>query len=120
MPGVDSASIVDFGNRNSQSRSLRYLSSQESSVPIVLVTRESLEALLSNDPEAYWKEFYRRYPGSQGSIAFSSIGYGADGNVAVLVVEDGCGSFCGALSNVVVKREGGRWRVTAIQIKIMS
>jgi hypothetical protein len=120
MPGVDAASIVDFEKRNNESRSLRYLSSLTISVPIVLVTQKSLQSFLHNGPEPYWSEFYRRYPGSNGSIAFSSIGYSADGNVAVLVVEQGCGSLCGALSNVVAKREGARWHVTAIEIKIVS
>ncbi|HEX9218999.1 MAG TPA: hypothetical protein VF858_00795, partial [Gemmatimonadaceae bacterium] len=75
---------------------------------------------LHNGPEPYWSEFYRRYPGSNGSISFSSIGYSADGNVALLVVEQGCGSFCDTLSNVVVKRERGRWHVAVIRITEMS
>jgi hypothetical protein len=120
LPGVDSAAISDFQKRNSESHSLRYLSSPELSVPIVLVSRQTLQSFLHNGPEPYWSEFYRRYPGSNGSISFSSIGYGADGNVALLVVEQGCGSLCGALSNVVVKRERGRWRVAVIRITEMS
>ena len=120
MPGVDSTTIIDFEKRNTESRSLRYLSSEDISVPLVLVTRQKLNSFLHNGPEAYWGEFYRRYPGSHGSIAFSSISYSADGNVAVLIVDQGCGTLCGSLSNVVAKREGGRWRVIAFQIKIMS
>ena len=120
MPGVDGASIADFARRNNDSRSLRYLSSLNTSVPIVLVSRKTLESFLGNGPEAYWSAFYHKYPGSNGSIAFSSIGYSADASVAVLVVETGCGSLCGALSNVVAKREGRRWHVTAIEIKIIS
>ena len=120
MPGVDSATIIDFEKRNTQSRSLRYLSSEDISVPMVLVTRQNLHSFMHNGPEAYWGEFYRRYPGSHGSISFSSIGYSVDGNVAVLIVDQGCGTLCGTLSNVVAKREGGRWRVSAFQVKIMS
>ena len=120
LPGVDSAAISDFQKRNSESHSLRYLSSPDVSVPIVLVSRQTLQSFLHNGPEPYWSEFYRRYPGSNGSISFSSIGYSADGNLALLVVEQGCGSLCGALSNVVVKRERGRWRVDVIQITVMS
>jgi hypothetical protein len=120
LPEVDIAAISDFKERNSESHSLRYLSSPDLSVPIVLVSRETLQSFLHNGPEPYWSEFYRRYPGSNGSISFSSIGYSVDGNVAVLVVEHGCGSLCGTLSNVVVKRERGRWRVAVIQIKVIS
>jgi hypothetical protein len=120
LPGVDTASISDFQRRNSESHSLRYLSSPDLSVPIVLVTRQTLQSFLHNGPEPYWSEFYRRYPGSNGSISFSSIGYNADGNIAVLAVDRACGTLCGALSDIVVKRERGGWHVALIQIKIMS
>ncbi len=120
VPEVDKAALSDFQERNNESRSVRYLSSLDLSVPVVLVSRHTLESFLHNGPESYWKEFYRRYPGSNGSISFSSIGYSADGNLAILVVDQGCGSLCGALSNVVVKRALGRWRVSLIQIKIVS
>jgi hypothetical protein len=120
VPEVDKSAISDFQERNNESRSLRYLSSLDLSVPVVLVSRHILESFLHNGPEPYWEEFYRRYPGTKGSISFSSIGYSTDGNLAVLVVDQRCGSLCGALSNVVVKRALGRWRVTLIQIKVMS
>jgi hypothetical protein len=120
LPGVDSTTISDFKKRNSESHSLRYLSSVDLSIPIVLVSRQTLQSFLHNGPEAYWSEFYRRYPGSRGEISFSSIGYSADGNVALLVLNRGCGSFCGELSGVVVKSERGRWRVAVIQIKVTS
>jgi hypothetical protein len=120
VPEVDKAALSDFQERNNESRSVRYLSLLDLSVPVVLVSRHTLESFLHNGPEPYWEEFYRRYPGSNGSISFSSIGYSADGNLAILVVDQGCGSLCGAVSNVVVKRALGRWRVTLIQIKIVS
>ena len=120
LPGVDSAAISDLGRRNNESHSLDYLSSPDLSVPIVLVSRQTLQSFLHNGPEPYWSEFYRRYPGSNGEIAFSSIGYSADGNVALLVVDQSCATLGGAISNVVVKRERGHWRVAVIQIKIAS
>jgi hypothetical protein len=120
LPGADSTAIADFQKRNSESRSLRYLTSPALSVHIVLVGRQTLQSFLHNGPEPYWREFYRRYRGSNGSIAFSSIGYSVDGNLAVLAVEHSCGSLCGTLSNFVVKRERGRWRVAVIQVKVES
>ena len=118
LPVVDSAAVSDFRRRNSESHPLAYSASPSLRVPVVLVSRHTLDSFLGNGPEAYWQEFYRRWPGSNGSISFSSIGYSADGNLAVLAVDKACGSFCGALSNVVVRRELGRWRVTTIEAKI--
>ena len=120
LPGVDSAAVSEFQKRNSESHSLKYLSSADFSPPVVLVSRQTLQSFLHNGPDAYWSEFYRRYPGSGGSISFSSIGYSADRSVALLMVDQGCGTLCGAGSNVVVKREGGRWRVAIIQITVVS
>lgn len=37
-----------------------------------------------------------------------------------VVVYRSCATFCGQLSDVVVKRERGRWHVVFSQIKIMS
>ena len=119
-PSVDSAAISDFQQRNRESHSLTYLSSPGLSAPVVLINRNALKSFLKNGPEAYWTEFYRRYPGSDGNFSFSSIGYSADGNTALLAVDRACGSLCAALSSVVVKRERGRWRVAVIRILIMA
>jgi hypothetical protein len=120
LPGVDSTAISDFQKRNNESHSLRYLSSSGVSVPVVLVSRQTLQSFLHNGPEPYWKEFYRRYPGSNGSISLSTIGYSAEGDVALLVAEQSCGNFCDTVSNVVVRRDRGRWRVAVIQVKVMA
>jgi len=120
LPRVDSAAVDDFRSRNDESHSLRYLSSPDPSLPIVLVSRQTLQSFLHNGPEPYWTEFYRRYPGSKGSTSFSTVGYAADGNAALLVTEQSCGSFCETLSNVVVKRDRGRWRVAFIRITEMA
>lgn len=120
LPGVDHATMSDFQQRNSESRSVEYLSAPALSIPVVLVTNQTLHSFLHNGPEPFWAEFYRRYPGSNGSISFSSIGYNADGTVALLVVDRSCATLCGEISDVVVKRERGRWHVVFSQIKIMS
>ena len=70
LPEVDKATISDFQERNNESHSVRYLSSADLPVPIVLVSRQTLQSFLHNGSEPYWEEFYRRYPGSNGDISF--------------------------------------------------
>lgn len=63
LPGVDSGVVTDFDERNRESHSLEYLATPDISVPVVLVSRHTLQSFLTNGPEPYWSEFYRRYPG---------------------------------------------------------
>jgi hypothetical protein len=115
LPEVDSAAVRDFARRNRQPQSLRYLSTLGLRVPVVLINADSLRGLNRTNPDKFWSGFYSRYPGAGGTISLHSIGYGAKGTIAVLIVDQGCGSLCGGGYNIVVKRERGRWRVLAIQ-----
>jgi hypothetical protein len=89
LPQVDSAAVRDFVRRNREPHSLRYLSTLGLRLPVVLINADSLKGLSGSNPDK--------------------------GTIAVLIVDQGCGSLCGGGYNIVVKREGGRWRVLAIQ-----
>jgi hypothetical protein len=115
MPGVDSTAVRDFEARNRNAHSLNTLKQLDLAIPIDLVNSETLKALPRTDAEKYWNEFYRRYPRSSGLIAFSAIGYSADGSIAVLMVDRGCGGLCGGGYIVSVRRSAGRWRIANIQ-----
>ena len=115
LPGVDSTAVRDFEARNRSALSLNALKQFKLAVPIVFVSSETLKTLPQTDADKYWEEFYRRYPGSSGHIAFSAIGYSADGSLAVLMIDRGCGGLCGHGYIVSVRRSGGKWRVASIQ-----
>ncbi|HJQ11982.1 MAG TPA: hypothetical protein VJ840_13215 [Gemmatimonadaceae bacterium] len=80
-------------------------------MPVLLLNRGALSGLPREDPDKYWDEFYRRFPGTQGLTSLSAIGYSGDGNRAVLMVDTGCGGLCGMGFIVVVNRERGQWHV---------
>ena len=115
LPEVDSATVHSFETRNLEAHSLKYLPTLGLRIPVRLVARESLLSLPRNNPDKYWAEFYKRYPDSGGAIVFYGIGYSANGNTALLMVDESCGSLCGAGYNVVAKRLNGRWRVIEFQ-----
>jgi hypothetical protein len=84
-------------------------------MPVVLLDRAALAALSRDNPRRYWTEFDQRYPSTNGIISLSAIGYSADGNRAVLMVDVGCGELCGNGYIVVAKRERGKWYLAKIQ-----
>jgi hypothetical protein len=124
LPGVDTTAVRDFEARTRDPHSLKGLAQLGLRIPITLVGVQTLKSLFTqtpsdstrrHDPDLYWKQFYRTYPGSPGEISLSAIGYGANGDFAILMVDQGCGSLCGNGYMVSVRRTGGEWRVANIQ-----
>ena len=115
VPGVDSAAARDFAGRSYQAHSLKGISKLRLRMPVLLLDPNALISLPRQEPYRYWKEFYERFPGTSGLISLSAIGYNADGNLGVLMVDVGCGGLCGNGYIVVVKRENGRWHPATIQ-----
>lgn len=115
VPGVDSAVARDFAARSYQAHSLKGLSSLRLRMPVLLLDRRALALLPRADPEKYWTEFYQRFPDTNGLISLSAIGYSADGNLGVLMVDVGCGGLCGNGYIVVAKRESGKWHLATVR-----
>lgn len=84
-------------------------------MPVLLVNHSSLASLPRPDPDKYWSAFYQKLPGTNGLISVSAIGYSADGNHGVLMVDVGCGGLCGNGYIVVVSRERGEWHIARIE-----
>jgi hypothetical protein len=114
VPGVDSTVARDFAARSYEAHSLKGLSTLRLRMPVLLVDRRALAPLPRADPDKYWTEFYQRFPDTNGLISLSAIGYNADGNLGVLMVDVGCGGLCGNGYIVVAKRESGKWYLATI------
>lgn len=56
-------------------------------------------------------EFYRQFPGSNGIIGLSRVGFDPMGEQAMVYVEYGCGGSCGGGFLVVLEREPRGWIV---------
>jgi hypothetical protein len=62
------------------------------------------------DLDARWKNFYNAWPGARGYMNVSLPAYSADGQRAVVLVDDGCGSLCGSTDVVELEKKDGAWR----------
>ncbi len=58
-----------------------------------------------------WREFYRKYPGAPGFVAFSRAGFGEGGDQALVYMELGRGGTWGDGALYVLERTGDRWEI---------
>jgi hypothetical protein len=80
-------------------------------VPYELYAETDRELLFRGDnPDAGWKLFYSRYPGSEGVIRLSRAAF--DGAQALVYLEFQCGPECGSGRLVQLSRDAaGAWQV---------
>lgn len=80
-------------------------------MPYVLFTESDRDLLFRGDnPEAGWKLFYTRFPGSDGVIRVSRVAF--DGANALVYLEFQCGPECGSGRLVQLSRGAqGAWQV---------
>ena len=110
MPGVDGSTLRSFRANN-----LHAIPSC-AALPLVggmtLIEQRELDALPTDDAEAYWRAFGSRHPGVAGVTHVSGIGIGRDGRQALLMLDHRCGSLCGTGHVVLLERDDqGKWRV---------
>jgi len=101
--------------RSRERHSLRELTRLGLRVPIAFANQETLNSFPRQDPEKYWAQFYQKYPGSNGVIELSAIGYSPGQDRAIVRVDQGCGMLCGNGYIVALRRAGGVWRIAAVQ-----
>lgn len=81
----------------------------ESKGRVDVVGRKDLPS--TDDPERYWAEFYKKFEGSRGLIAFSRAGFDADRKYALVYFRVSCGSLCGERGYALLRFIGGQWIV---------
>jgi len=60
----------------------------------------------------WWGEYYRRFPGSQGILTLSRVGFNAERTQALFYFSNRCGGLCGAGSYVVMEKRGRGWVIS--------
>ena len=96
--------IEDFVKANGVKH--RLLPRFEIATPYRLVGSESLLSLIRQDG---WTSFYNKYPGVDGFIDLSAVGFNSDKTVAVVAKGRWCGDLCGEGSYYVLEKRNGRW-----------
>jgi hypothetical protein len=78
----------------------------------VLVEYGKVEKFFDNpDFDEAWKNFYKRYPASNGYIALSRVGFNPEKNQALVYMAWMCNSRCGEGKLVLMSKRDGKWKV---------
>jgi len=112
--GIESGTVEDFRERNEHPREVGPLPGIR--VPVTFASEATLDSLADRkklvDVDAFWRAFYRRFPGTSGLVTFSRVGFNPARTQAVVSVSHGCGGLCGSGSVVLLARDpDGGWRV---------
>ncbi|MGC4115734.1 MAG: hypothetical protein QM765_14250 [Myxococcales bacterium] len=89
------------------------------STTIELVPRSELDAMLSftaGTEEEVWKRFGEKYPGANGYLWISRVGYDKTQAQALVYISHFCGNFCGEGWAVMLSKTDGSWSVVDVQV----
>jgi hypothetical protein len=59
----------------------------------------------------FWPAYYKQFPGSQGLLTFSRVGFSADGAQAFFYYSNRCEGLCGKGEYVFMERHNGHWAI---------
>ena len=105
-PALQQAALDAFQRVNTQQAFLRR--SLHPSIDYQLVTAAQLDSIFCKHC-GFWPEYYKQFPGSQGLLIFSGVGFSADGTQAFFYFSNRCEGQGGAGDYVIMEKHDGRW-----------
>ncbi len=107
-PILQQTTIDSFREVNAQQASLRR--SFHLAIDYELVDSAKSHSIFANKGDP-WGAYYKQFPGSQGFLTFSRVGFSPDGRQAFFYVSNTCGGMCGTGTYVVMENSHGRWMI---------
>jgi hypothetical protein len=106
-PSLRAATISNFHRANEKQAELALRFHLRLSYQ--LVSAEKIGSILQDASD--WPRYYTEYPGAQGHVAVSRVGFSRDGKQALLYVSNWCGGKCATGSYVVTEKQGSAWKI---------
>ena len=107
LPGISKDTIDSYVERNAQSTQLS--PNMQLGVDYVLLSEEELREISS---QGNWNEILQeKYPGSNGYLIFSRVGFNHTLDQAVVYVGNVAGPLMGAGYYYLLEKEDGEWTV---------
>lgn len=108
MPSALRETLEDYAAHMNQTRGITELPNL--GVPYTLIHQRELEHIFRRNNDG-WAEFYKRYPGSSGTVDFSNVGFDRVRKQAFVYVAHGCGWLCGSGDYVLLEKRNGMWTI---------
>lgn len=105
-PALQQSALDAFRKVNAQEAFLRR--SLHPSIDFELVTSAQLEPIFCKHC-GFWPAYYKQFPGSQGLLTLSGVGFSSDGTQAFFYFGNQCGGLCGTGDYVIMEKRDGRW-----------
>lgn len=107
VPQLEDATLKSF--REACTQPATFHSDFRLPVPYQLVHKAEIDAIL--DQQGWWTDYHTKYPGSQGFIELSRVGFAPDGRQAIFYAANHCGGKCGTGAYVVMEKADSGWRI---------
>ena len=78
-------------------------------LPYQLVAGSTLDSIIHDIAD--WSQYYKHYPGAQGFLTLSRVGFSPHGDQAMFYVTNHCGGKCATGSFVVAQKRDAGWAV---------
>jgi hypothetical protein len=112
LPKLSPKTIADF---KSKARTCRNLEAKLTlPTKYILISQAERRAIFSKaDVNKSWQSFQQKYPGANGYINVSNIGFNEDRTQALVDTFRKCGDKCGGERMVLLTKVNGKWSVAA-------
>ena len=77
-------------------------------VPYEFVAKSTIDTIIGKNFDG-WPAFYEKYPGSNGAIHMSAVGFNADKTLALVYMGYWCGGLCGQGGWNLMEKQKGQW-----------
>jgi hypothetical protein len=109
---LDRDALGDYISKNRAGQSELLYGMLKLDAKHVLISDGETEEMFSASCEKGWEKFYKKYPGAQGHMTFSRVGFNQKRDAAVVYIGNQSHCLAGAGYLVLMTKDGGAWKVT--------
>ena len=105
--------IADFKGKSNVCRTLE----AKFNSSVKLISKQERRTIFSGkDMRKAWAAFNKKFPGSNGYVIVSNVGFNEDRTQALVDISNKCGDKCGAEQFVLLTKSNGSWSVIGMNV----